>query len=272
MDRRDCIVADVRDPGIASRIPEDVDAIIHLAALSRDPDCRDRGYRCFDTNVMSTLNLLDAAVQRSAKQFIFASSEWVYEGFEDGVWKTEESPIDITRHISEYALSKLVSEANLRQKYQHEFCPVTILRFGIVYGPRGENWSAVESLLNVVATQDEVAVQSKATGRSFIHVSDVADAILASVGTEGFEIINIQGERLITLGDIIEVGKRLTGRKPRVVERSPEQSTVRLVSGEKAWTLLGWKPVVGLEEGAESVIDFLGVSRAVHEPADVTDP
>ena len=220
---------------------------------------------------MSTLNLIDAAAQRSVKQFIFASSEWVYEGFEDGVWKTEESPIDITRHTSEYALSKMVSEANLRQKYQHGFCPVTILRFGIVYGPRGENWSAVESLLNAVATEDEVAVQSKATGRCFIHVSDIADAILASVGTEGFEIINIQGERLVTLGDIIEVGKRLTGRKPRVVERSPEQSNVRLVSGEKAWTLLGWKPVVGLAEGAESVIDFLEVSRAIHEPADVTD-
>ncbi len=271
IDRRDCIVADVRDRRIGSRIPEGVDAIIHLAALSRDEDCRDRGYRCFDTNVMSTLNLMDAAADRGAKQFIFASSEWIYEGFENGVWKTEESPIDISRHTSEYALSKLVSEANLTQKYQHGFCSVTILRFGIVYGPRAGDWSAVESLLNTVATTDEVSVDSKSTGRCFIHVSDIADAILASVGTPGFEIFNIQGERLITLGDIIDVGMRLTGRQPRVVERAPERSNVRLVSGEKAKAMLGWEPGVGLEEGARSVIEYLGLRRSVHESADVAD-
>ena len=51
------------------------------------------------------------------KQFIFASSEWVYDQFKEGVPKTENDLIDIANHTSEYALSKLVSEANLRQKY-----------------------------------------------------------------------------------------------------------------------------------------------------------
>ena len=259
-DRRDCIVADVRDRNIASCIPENVDAVVHLAALSRDSDCRDRGYRCFDVNVMSTLNLVDAAVERHARQFIFASSEWVYEGFEDGEWKTEASLIDVSRHTSEYALSKLVSEANLRQKYQHGFCPVSVLRFGIVYGPRAENWSAVESLLNSVATMDEVVVDSKATGRCFIHVSDIADAVLASVGTPGFEIFNIEGERLVTLGDVIEAGKRITGREPRIIERAPEKGNVRLVSGKKAKSVLGWGPEIGLEQGARSVLEHFGVA------------
>ena len=50
--------------------------------------------------------------------------------------KDENSMINVGNIKSEYALSKLVSEINLTQKYRQGFCPVTILRFGIVYGPR----------------------------------------------------------------------------------------------------------------------------------------
>jgi len=58
--------------------------------------------------------------------------------------------IDASQLNSEYALSKYVSEQNLRQKFQHGFCPTTILRFGIIYGSRKHNWSAVESLFHAV--------------------------------------------------------------------------------------------------------------------------
>ena len=68
---------------------------------------------------------------------------------------TEDTFIDITKHKSEYALSKLVTEANLRQRYLQGYIPVTILRFGIVYGPRPSNWCAVEGLLNQVRTKEE---------------------------------------------------------------------------------------------------------------------
>src|SRR4051812_29654106 len=66
-------VADIRSPDIAEKIPENVDAVVHLAALSRDTDCRGKAYSCFDANVMGTLNLAEAAQRRGAKQFIFAS-------------------------------------------------------------------------------------------------------------------------------------------------------------------------------------------------------
>ena len=59
-----CAVADIRSPAIGDHIPQNVDAIVHLAALSRDPDCRDKAYQCFDVNVMGTLNLMEAARQR----------------------------------------------------------------------------------------------------------------------------------------------------------------------------------------------------------------
>ena len=74
---------DIRDPKISEIIPENIDAIIHLAALSRDADCKGKAYECFDVNVMGTLNLLNARKIKGIKQFIFASTEWVYEGFKN---------------------------------------------------------------------------------------------------------------------------------------------------------------------------------------------
>jgi UDP-glucose 4-epimerase len=254
-----CSVADIRSPDIAEKIPANVDAVVHLAALSRDPDCRNRAYPCFDINVMGTLNLMEAAKAKGARQFIFASSEWVYDSFQEGVVKKEDDVIDIAKLTSEYALSKLVSEANLRQKYQHGFCPVTILRFGIVYGPRKDNWAAVESLFNSVYTQDEITVGALKTARRFIHVSDIASGVMAAVGLPGFEIINLQGAKLVSLGEVIETSKKLLNRNPKVIERTPAQANVRLVSDEKAKRLLRWRPEISLVAGLKSVADFLGI-------------
>ncbi len=257
-----CSVGDIRKPSIVEQIPTGADAVVHLAALSRDGDCRNKALACFDANVMGTLNLMDAALTRGVKQFIFASSEWVYDSFEEGVPKQEDDTINLHRLTSEYALSKLVSEANLRQKFHHGFCPVTILRFGIVYGPRKDNWSAVESLFKAVATQDEVSVGCLQTARRFIHVTDIASGVIAALGLTGFEIINLQGDKLVTLGEVIETSKKLVGRNPKVVERSPGQASRRIVSDEKAKKLLRWRPEITLADGLKSVANFLGIKTA----------
>jgi len=249
------IIADIKSRDIGGFIPEGVDAIIHLAGLTRTPDCQNKGYACFDANVMATLNLIDAAQARKAKQFIFASSEWVYGEWKDAsLIKDEESILDPHALASEYAFSKLVSEVNLKQKYQHGFCPTTILRFGIIYGPREKNWAAVESIFNAVKTQEEVKVGSLRTGRCFIHVEDIVSGIVSSLGLDGFNIIDLQGDKLITLGDIIEASKRIWGRDPKVAETSPDNYNLRNVTNTKAVKLLGWKPHFGLQEGLNSLL------------------
>jgi UDP-glucose 4-epimerase len=246
---------DIRSQDILDAIPEGVDALVHLASLSTDDQCRDNAHDCFDVNVLGTIRLMNAAREKSAKQFIFASTEWVYDNFIDDEIKDEESLIDIRNHTSEYALSKLVSEANLRQKYHHGFCPVTILRFGIVYGPRERGGSAVESLLKNVQTKDEITVGSLKTGRCFIHVSDIVGGIISSIGLDGFNILNLQGDRLITLKDIIETSMKVTGRKPNLIEKAPDNVSLRNVSNKKATGLLDWKPEIDLETGIRGLLE-----------------
>jgi len=240
--------ADIRSKDIAELIPENVDAVCHLAALSSDPVCKNKGYDCFDTNVMGTLNLIRAAEEKKAKQFIFASSEWVYDNCREDNVKNEDSLINIANHTSEYALSKLVSEANLRQKYEHGFCPVTILRFGIIYGLR-QGGSAVESLFNNVKTKDEIEVGSLKTGRCFIHVSDIVSGIIKSIGLNGFNIINLEGDSLIILKDIVETSKKILNKNPKIIETDPNNPSIRNISNEKAKRILKWRPKINLEKG-----------------------
>ncbi len=231
---------DICSKSIIDVIPENVDAVVHLAALSTDTLCRNKAYECFDINVMGTLNLMEVAQKKKARQFIFASTEWVYDSFRENEMKDETSFIKIANHTSEYALSKIVSEQNLKQKYMHGFCPTTILRFGIIYGPRESNWSAVEALHNSVRNNDELTVGSLRTGRCFIHVSDIVSGIIKSIGIGGFNILNLEGNKLVLLGDIIETSKKLLDRNPIVIEKDPGNPSVRNVSNRKAKEILNW--------------------------------
>ena len=250
-------VGDIRSEVFSDLIPEGVDAIVHLAALSRDPDCKNRAYECFDINVMGTLNVAHAAMARKSKQLIFASTEWVYSNFKEGEIKNEDTHIDITALTSEYALSKLVSEANLRQQYQYGLCPTTILRFGIIYGPRKDNWSAVESIFSSIKHHNEISVGSLKTGRCFIHISDIAKGIIKSIGLRGFNIINLEGDCLITLGNIVKKGQMILGKTVQVIESDPSVASTRNVSNDKAKKMLCWYPEVGLEKGLKTLIPFI---------------
>ncbi|MCC7237550.1 MAG: NAD(P)-dependent oxidoreductase [Bryobacterales bacterium] len=243
---------DIRGPAVAEWLPED-GTLIHLAAVSRDGDCRRNPREAFDVNVGGTLNLIDAARRRGVRRFVFASSEWVYGEVANDEVQREDAPLDAQRLVSEYALSKLAGERLLAgAARQGGFEAVTVLRFGIVYGPRKANWSAVEMLHDAVAHEDHVEVKgSLATARRFIHVEDICAGILAAAGraAPGFRVFNLSGDWLVTLGEVIETSMRLTGRKPPVREGAPRAVSIRNPDNARARAELGWAPAYGLAEG-----------------------
>lgn len=243
--------ADIRDSAIADLIPEEA-TVVHLAAMSRDPDCRANPKGAFDINVNGTLNLAAAAEKRNAKQFIFASSEWVYGDVNNSGVQLEDNPIDVTTMKSEYALTKIVGEQCL--KIACKLPSVTVLRFGIVYGPRPSNWSAVEALFNAVREKDLVSVGSLATGRRFIHVDDIASGVLKSVGRTGFEIFNLSGDKIITLGDVIQQSCELLNKHPKIEEKNAQLVSIRNPDNTKAKKVLGWEPKIGLRDGLATLL------------------
>ncbi|MEP7361703.1 MAG: NAD(P)-dependent oxidoreductase [Acidobacteriota bacterium] len=244
--------ADIRDAAVADLIPEG-GTLIHLAAISRDGDCRQHPREAFDVNVGGTLNLIEAARRRGVRQFVFASSEWVYGEVANDEIQREDSPLDATRLVSEYALTKLSGERLLAGAARRgDFARVTILRFGIVYGPRPSNWSAVETLYDAVSHKNEVEVKgSLGTARRFLHVEDICSGILSAVekAATGFAVFNLSGDRLISLGEVIEESMRLTGRRPRVAEGAPEAISIRNPDNTRARAELGWAPRYDLAAG-----------------------
>lgn len=244
--------ADIRDEAVAGLIPEG-GTLIHLAAISRDGDCRRNPREAFDVNVNGTLNLIEAARRRGVGHFLFASSEWVYGEVGNQEVQLEDAPLDATRLVSEYALTKLAGERLLAGAARRgDFASVTVLRFGIVYGPRPANWSAVEMLYDAVANKGVVEVKgSLSTARRFIHVEDICSGILAAARRKsaGYEVFNLSGDRLVTLGEVVEESMRLTGTRPRVMEGAPEAISIRNPDNGKARAALDWRPAFDLRAG-----------------------
>jgi nucleoside-diphosphate-sugar epimerase len=125
----------------------------------------------------------------------------------------------------------------------------TVLRFGIVYGPRFANWSAVEALLSNVRTRDEIVVGSLATARRFIHVRDIALGIAAAIGQTGFGIFNLAGSELVTLARLIDLSCAVTGRRPRILERDAAAASIRNPVSTKAYREFGWVPATAIDAG-----------------------
>ena len=241
---------DICDVDLSEMIQFD-SVVIHLAAISRDPDCAKNPNLANKINVEGTLNVLRSAKVKDCRQLIFASSEWVYGQVSNDSEQQESDEIQIQRLDSIYAITKAVGEHYLR--LLREDLAVTILRFGIIYGPRPSNWSAVESLFDSVKNKEEVVVGSLKAGRRFIHVDDICAGILAAVGQTDFEIFNISSDSTVTLGQVIEESMRIHGTTPRVAESSPEKISLRNPSNLKAKQRLNWSPLVSLSDGLKSL-------------------
>jgi nucleoside-diphosphate-sugar epimerase len=241
---------DICDADLSELIPFD-SVVIHLAAISRDPDCAKNPSLANKINIEGTLNVLRSAKVRDCRQLIFASSEWVYGQVSNDSEQRESDELHVQRLDSIYAITKAVGEHYLR--LLREDLAVTILRFGIIYGPRPSNWSAVESLFNSVKNNKEVVVGSLKAGRRFIHVDDICAGILAAVGQIDFEIFNISSDVTLTLGQVIEESRKIHGTTPRVIESSPEKISLRNPSNLKAKQRLNWSPLVSLSDGLKSL-------------------
>ena len=108
---------------------DDVEAVVHLGALSNDPTADFDPVATVDINYKGTLNVAQAAKKRGIKRFSFASSAAVY-GFHSDSIADEDFP---PNPQSEYAKSRLISDEALMKMADESFCPVSF-RQATVYG------------------------------------------------------------------------------------------------------------------------------------------
>jgi len=250
---------DVRDQQLMNRLAQEVDAIIHLAAVSRvewgeaDPDL------CWHTNVVGTENVVRAAAASDRKPIVvMASSREIY-GEPDVLPVREDAP---AAPINHYGRSKVAGE-RATLAIRDAGVNSAIVRFSNVYG------STVDHVDRVVPAFARAATRGTAMrvcGREqvfdFVHVDDsAAGAIMvleAMLAGERYpppiHFVTGQGTTLERLADI---ANRAGGGRSMLLDAPPRSNDVAAFVGDpsRAEHLLGWRANIAIEDGMRQLVD-----------------
>ena len=227
---------------------------VHLAALSTDTQCKQEPSKAMAVNLLGTQRVLELAKATSSSHFIFASSEWVYPERQSDEAQLESDKLDLTDLNSLYAMTKLMAENVLRVD---SLIPTTILRFGIVYGPRVTPGSAPESIALKVSLGEKIELGSTKTARRFIYVDDLAEAIIRCAEcepTQNFSIYNLSGDTLTSLEDIVATAMLLSGSNSEILSKDSVPS-IRNPDPTKFEDSFGKITKISLKEGLEKCLN-----------------
>jgi nucleoside-diphosphate-sugar epimerase len=111
--------------------------------------------------------------------------------------------------------------------------------------------------MSAVKNQPEVTVGSLKNGRRYVHVSDICAGIIKAISLPGFNIVNLSGDRIVTLKEVIETAERIFGKTVKITESNPAQVSVRNPSNRRAKELVGWSPAIGMEDGMRTLLPFM---------------
>ena len=251
---------DIRDADAVLRIFKEgkFDTIVHLAARAGvRPSIKDpRLY--IETNILGTLNLLEASKQANVPRFICASSSSVY-----GVLKTLpfREDLALTQTISPYAATKLAGE-QICSNYSHLYGLRTInLRFFTVYGPRQRPDLAIHSFTRAISEGRSIQqFGDGSTRRDYTYIDDIVQGMEACLGYEGqlCDVFNLGESQTTTLTELIAAIENAVGKKA-IIELKPEQPgdvPVTYADITKSRALLGYNPHTKIAEGIPKFVQW----------------
>jgi len=149
--------------------PQDVDAIIHLAAVANDPCALLDSSLSWEVNTLATMQLVQFAIHNGVQHFIYASSGSVY-GVKEEPEVTEDLPLV---PLSDYNKTKMITERVLLS-YQDKV-KISIVRPATVCGfsPRMRFDVAVNLLTIQALEQGKITVLGGDQVRPNIHIQDI---------------------------------------------------------------------------------------------------
>lgn len=251
--------ADIRDAEKMREIflQEKPDAVIHLAAKADARHAVEEPSEYVSTNVDGTLNLLEAARAAGTKKFVFASSSSVYGNKNTAPFK-EDAQTDFP--ISPYGATKKAGEV-LAYSYFHNFgMDITCIRIFNAYGERMRPGLVLYKWIDDILHERTVEMSGEGTRmRDFTYVGDTVHALILAVQKQvGFEVLNVGSADPISLKDLLAVAEKATGKKAQVVSRESAKASVEMTHADvtKAKNILGWEPLVSIEEGVKRLTEW----------------
>lgn len=267
------VVGDIRDSHFCLNLVQDQEIVFHLAALIDVPYSYVASGSFFETNILGTVNLLEAAKrEKNLEKFVHTSTSETYG-------TALYSPIDEKHELqaqSPYAASKVGADKAAMSYFLSFGLPVTIVRPFNTYGPRQSARGVIPTIITQLLSDQmkKVRLGSLKPIRDYTYVTDTARAfILAALykNTIG-EVLNVGSGQGYSIKEIYDMTCDILGTKKDVVtdlkRLRPSKSEVwKLVcDNSKIKSLTGFEPQTNFRDGLVETIAWIRNNLSKYRP------
>jgi dTDP-glucose 4,6-dehydratase len=260
------ILQDISQP---FEIDGPVDSVLHMASPASPKDYLEFPIETLDVGSAGTRNMLEIARVKSARFLLTSTSETYGDPHVHPQVETYWGNVNPVGPRSCYDESKRFAEAMTMAYHRKLGVRTNIARIFNTYGPRMKlnDGRIVPAFVDQALKGEPMTVfgDGKQT-RSFCYVSDMVDGLYRLSQSDERYPVNLGNPREMTVLEFAESIQQLTGGKVPVrhcplPEDDPKQRKPDIT---KAQTLLGWSPVVDLEDGLRLTLDYFS---SISEPA-----
>jgi UDP-glucose 4-epimerase len=253
------IQGDLADDCVAEHVVQDVDYVLHQAAVPSVQRSIADAVGTNRFNVTATLNLLESCRKARVRRFVYAASSSAY-GDTEVLPKKEEMPAN---PLSPYALQKWVGERYCKLYHDLYGLETISLRYFNIFGPgqdpHSEYSAVIPKFINKLSSNEPLTVYGDGEqSRDFTYVDNVVDANLLALRAKAAsgEVCNIGCGQRISLNELIQMLQEIVARKAQVIYAPAKAGDVRhsLADIEKARGLLGYVPKVKIAEGLRRTV------------------
>lgn len=234
--------------------------VVHMAALFANQNSIEHPVDDLMTNGIGILNVLECSHKYNVKRFVFTSSSCVY-GAKFGL-TTEYADIDPE---TPYAFTKWLGEKYC-QLWQSKYdLNIVVLRLFNSYGPNeypGKYRNVIPNFFGLAINKKPLPITGDGSEtRDFTYVSDTVSGILNALFTPNpsYRIFNISSGRSTKIIDLAKCINKIAGNDKIefIPKRKWDSISHRAGSNDLACKYLGYRPIVGLEEGLQHTYDWI---------------
>lgn len=244
-----------------------VDCVMHLASLASPKDYLDNPIETLESGSTGTQKMLELARAHEATFLLTSTSECYGDPLEHPQRETYWGNVNPVGPRSCYDESKRYAEAITMAYNRVHGVRTNIARIFNTYGPRMQlkDGRVVPAFLDQALSGEPMTIFGDGSQtRSFCYVSDlVRGLVLLSRSDERYPV-NLGNPREMTILEFAKAIQRLIGADARIEFKPlPEDDPKRRRPDiSKAQRILGWEPVVSLDEGIRETIEYFRVKVA----------
>ncbi len=237
----------------------EINYIFHVAAQPIVPTALINPYETLYTNIMGTVNVLEAArMCPNIQAIVVASSDKAYG--KDCLMVEENHPLSGDHP---YDVSKSCADL-ISQTYAKTYgLPVAISRFGNIYGPGDLNFNRIiPGIMKAVAEDSVLKIRSNGQfKRDYVYVKDVADGYIClaeNIEKIKGEAFNFSSGQNYSVLDLIEKISKIIGAeiKFEIVDNQKNEIPEQSLNFEKAEKMLCWKSKYSFEDGIKEMYEW----------------